>query len=93
MLVTGTHSDAVLRFEAGVPAGLLWNEARWRVLDTPTRIGVSGDALCSAHITHPPKSCVMGWRFIARAESGAAVYVFDIREVGHGRYEVLRVYD
>lgn len=44
-----------VEIDAGVPVGISWRESRWRVLDTPTRLGLSEAVLYSPWITHPPE--------------------------------------
>ena len=86
-----TVTTAAVRFEAGVPAGVFWRESRWRVLDIPTRLGLTEAALHSPWITHPPEPWT-GWRFTARSDADGTTYVFAIKKTGAEEFEVLRVY-
>lgn len=73
------RTAVALWLEDGIPARLVVDGMRWRVIDEPTRLG-NGDYLGSDWIyavTHPPKSWE-GWRFTARSESGQT-RVFDVR--------------
>lgn len=92
MQVANTQHVATLGYEGERPITLSWDDRDWDVLDTPTRIGFSGEVAYSPLITHPPESWV-GWRFIARAGDDSASYVFDVRETTPNHCQVLRVYE
>ena len=78
----------------GRPHRLVWGSRRFRVTDSPTRLGDDlpesfFDALA---FTHPPRLSV-GWRFQATADDGEA-WVFDIRWDDHRRvWQLLRTFD
>lgn len=72
----------------GVPIRLFWRGRRWRVVDTPTRIG-SADAVWHPALTHPPAGW-SGWRFAA--SDGATTQVLDVRAIGSG-WQLLAAYD
>lgn len=92
MIIAVAQRTATLSFRDSQPVTLAWNERRWQVLDTPTRIGALGDCIYSPLVTHPPRPWA-GWRFTARSDDGADTYVFDLRETTTDDYEVLRVYE
>lgn len=91
MRVLTVPRAAGIWYEQGRPTRLAWGDGDWRVVDTPTRIDATDDAVYSPFITHPPAPWP-GWRFTARSESGAT-YVFDVHELPSGGCEVLRVFE
>lgn len=90
-MISSTVTVVEVEFEAGVPTGISWRGSRWRVLDTLTRPGLSEAVLYSPWITHPPEPWA-GWRFTARSDADGEVFVFDVKEIGSGGFEVLRVF-
>ncbi|QDZ16104.1 hypothetical protein [Humibacter ginsenosidimutans] len=76
----------------GAPQRMFWAGHRYRVTDTPTRLGPEPDLLLSPAITHPPRPST-GWRFQGTSDDGDS-RVFDVRrrDAGDG-WELLRVID
>ncbi|GAA1955243.1 hypothetical protein GCM10009717_21510 [Agromyces allii] len=63
---------------AGLPSRLVYRSIRYRVIDTPTKLGV--DPEWPSGISHPPADVTLapGWRVTGRAESDDLL-VFDLR--------------
>ena len=75
----------------GRPARIVWEGRRYRVNDTPTRLGDTYGIPWPSFITHLPKPWV-GWRFQAVDSSGDA-RMFEVRRVAEtGDWELIRVY-
>lgn len=62
------REDISLWCERGVPARLIWQRGRWRVIDTPT-LQSAGDLWDS-------------WRFTARSDEDHRTVVLDVERVG-----------
>lgn len=89
-MITISKPAATIWFESGLPVRLVWDDKRWQVLDTPTRLGSEHSAIYHPLVTHPPEPW-SGWRFIARADDEGGSLVFDVKEVRAGAWEVVRV--
>ena len=63
---------------SGLPVRLVYCGIRYRVIDTPTRLGVEPE--WPSGISHPPADVTLapGWRATGRAENGELL-VFDLR--------------
>jgi hypothetical protein len=71
---------------------MVWDGIRYRVTDTPTRLGPDPELLLSAALTHPPTP-LSGWRFQGTADNGES-HVFDVRLADtHNTWELIRVID
>lgn len=77
--------------EDGVPRRMFWSGRRYRVSDTPTRLGPEPGIPLSPAMTHPP-SPLKGWRFQGTSDDGDA-RVFDVRLTAPGIWELIRVID
>jgi hypothetical protein len=78
----------------GIPARLVADGVRWRVVDTPTRLSAEDLMAVTWHpaMTHPLKVWE-GWRFSARNESGDSM-VFDVRRgEDEPEWRVVRTYE
>lgn len=73
------------------PARMVWAGRRFRVSDTPTRLGPEPEDLLSPALTHPPRP-LNGWRFQGTADDGES-HVFDVRRSAAGEWELFRVID
>jgi len=86
------QDTVVVWLSNGVPARIMWKGQRYRVNDTPTRLGDPLDAWWHPAVTHPPEPW-FGWRFQAVDERGVA-RVFDVRHrEQRAEWELIRVYD
>jgi hypothetical protein len=80
----------------GVPARLIWEGERYRVNDTPTRLGPADIFELTWHpaMTHPLPASWIGWRFQAVNDGTRRAVVFDAREGLDGeRWRILRTLD
>jgi hypothetical protein len=77
--------------EDGAPSRMFWAGRRYRVTDTPTRLGPEPGWPLSPAMTQPP-SPLKGWRFQGTSDDGDA-RVFDVRRTGSGAWELIRVID
>ncbi|WP_346769365.1 hypothetical protein [Planctomonas sp. JC2975] len=75
----------------GTPKRMFWAGHRYRVTDTPTRLGPEPGLLLSPAITHPP-SPLNGWRFQGTSDDGDT-RVFDVRFADDDGWELIRVID
>lgn len=68
---------------SGMPARLVYRGIRYRVIDTPTRLGTEPE--WPSGISHPPADVELapGWRATGRAEHHD-VLVFDLRLTSAG---------
>ena len=64
-----TDTVAVWVDPTGAPTRMFWAGRRYRVTDTPTRLGPGTDLLYASAMTHPP-SPLTGWRFQGSSEDG-----------------------
>jgi hypothetical protein len=93
--VSITHTTDIVTVwvdEYGTPKRMFWAGHRYRVTDTPTRLGPEPDLLLSPALTHPP-SPLTGWRFQGTSDEGDS-HVFDVRRRHpESGWELLRVID
>ncbi|GAA1521944.1 hypothetical protein GCM10009761_25490 [Agromyces terreus] len=68
---------------AGAPTRLVYRGIRYRVIDTPTKLGVEPE--WPSGISHPPAEVTLapGWRATGRAENHDLL-VFDLRLAPNG---------
>ena len=86
-----TDTVAVWVDPTGAPTRMFWAGRRYRVTDTPTRLGPGTDLLYASAMTHPP-SPLTGWRFQGSSEDGDT-RVFDVRWAEGGAWKLIRVID
>lgn len=87
-----TREKVALWLVDGTPVRLVWEGRRYRVNDTPTRLGDPLDVWWHPAITHPLEP-FDGWRFQAVDEGGRAL-MFEVQHVeNRGEWELLRVYE
>lgn len=79
-----TGATVALWFTDGVPVRLVYEDTRYRVTDTPTRLEDSNPDLAY-------RLGFSGWRFQGTDERGLG-HVFDVRREGD-EWRVIRVYD
>jgi hypothetical protein len=93
MSITHTADAVAIWLDAhGAPARMVWNGIRFRVTDTPTRLGPEPELLLSPALTHPPVP-LSGWRFQGTSRDGES-HVFDVRLAGErAAWELIRVID
>lgn len=93
MSITHTAEVVTIWLDAlGAPARMVRDGRRYRVSDTPTRLGPEPGAPVSPAITHPPRP-LMGWRFQGTADDGES-RIFDVRRTNvSGPWELFRVID
>lgn len=75
----------------GAPSRMVWAGQRYRVSDTPTRLGPEAHEFLSPEITHPPRP-LNGWRFQGTTDGGDS-HIFDVRRAGPDAWELFRVID
>jgi hypothetical protein len=87
-----TDAVAIWLDPRGAPVRMVWAGRRYRISDTPTRLGPEPDGLLSPEMTHPPRPLV-GWRFQGTADDGDS-RIFDVRRRGPaGEWELFRIID
>jgi hypothetical protein len=87
-----TDSVAIWLDSLGAPARMVWAGRRFRVSDTPTRLGPDPELPLSSAITHPPRSLI-GWRFQGTSADGES-HIFDVRRsASSGDWQLFRVID
>jgi hypothetical protein len=93
MTITHTTEAVAIWFDAGdVPVRMVWAGRRYRVTDTPTRLGPEPELLISPALTHPPLP-LTGWRFQGTTDDGESL-IFDVKRASiHSRWELIRVID
>lgn len=91
MFETSVRDAVALWFESGVPARMVADRVRWRVIDEPTPLTREPDWL-PPQITHAPAQFV-GWRFTARSDQDGLASVFDVHRDDAGRWHVAHRYD
>jgi len=86
------ESVAVWVSDQGIPLRIVWRARRYRVSDTPTRLGWPTEPALSPAITHPP-SWPEAWRFQGTADGGDTL-VFDVsRDPWGERWRLIRTYE
>lgn len=93
MSITHTAEAVTIWLDSrGAPARMVWAGIRYRVTDTPTRLGPDPELLLSPALTHLPAP-VNGWRFQGTTDAGES-QIFDVRPAGAPEvWELIRVID
>ncbi|HEY5221820.1 MAG TPA: hypothetical protein VIJ18_02045 [Microbacteriaceae bacterium] len=93
MSITHTAEAVAIWLDSqGAPTRMVWAGIRYRVTDTPTRLGPDPDLLLSPALTHLPVLAI-GWRFQGTADDGGS-HIFDVRAAdARGTWELIRVID
>jgi hypothetical protein len=73
---TTIDTEVALWLVDNVPARMVWQGQRWRVIDTPTPI-IGEPGWLPPMVTHP-SGRLAGWRFVAKADDSAPSRVFDV---------------
>jgi len=91
-IVHTAEAVAIWLDASGIPARMVWHGTRYRVTDTPTRLGPEPELLLSPALTHPPYP-LNGWRFQGTTDAGDS-RIFDVRRAGaRNAWELIRVID
>ena len=69
---TAVDSNVALWFVDNIPARMVWQGQRWRIIDTPTPI-IGEPRWLPPTVTHPSER-LAGWRFVAKADGPSRVF-------------------